>query len=381
MKHSQKLGRIWSAAVLLSLLMAAQVGAQERDTAAARLRGSEQWKTDFSRRAVPSREIVSGGPPKDGIPAIDRPRFETLRSADRWLSNRDPVMVVEQGGEVKAYPLSILIWHEIVNDQVGGLPVSVTFCPLCNTALVFDRRLRGRVLDFGTTGRLRHSDLVMYDRQTETWWQQATGEAIVGALVGEELERVPSATLAWKTVKQTYPAVKVLSRRTGFDRDYGRNPYRGYDTGRPLSEFFFGDSDARLPVMERVATVELGSGWAAPFSELSKARVANAMVGSTPLVVFWSPGAASALDQGSIAAGRDVGQTAVFDRRVGGRTLTFTPARGGFRDRETGSGWTLAGRAVSGPLKGQRLRAIPHGNHFWFAWVAFRPKTEVWRAR
>jgi hypothetical protein len=367
----------WCAATLVALNTAPLPG-QARDTAAVRLKGGEPWKTDFSRRAVPSGQIVSGGPPKDGIPAIDRPRFETLRSAERWMSDRDPVMVVEHAGEVKAYPLSILIWHEIVNDQVGGLPVAVTFCPLCNTALVFDRRLEGKVLDFGTTGRLRHSDLVMYDRQTETWWQQATGEAIVGALVGKELARVPSSLLAWKTVQETYPGAKVLSRQTGFDRDYGRNPYVGYDTGRPLASFFFGDADPRLPAMERVAAVELGKGWASPLSLLRKARVVNAMVAKTPFVVFWSAGAASALDRGEIAQGRDVGQTAVYDRRVGGRTLTFSPVRGGFRDRETRSTWNLAGRAVAGPLRGQRLRAIPHGNHFWFAWVTFRPETELW---
>ncbi|MDP9347896.1 MAG: DUF3179 domain-containing protein [Gemmatimonadota bacterium] len=370
-----------AAVALCSLAAAAQTGAQQRDTAAARLRGGEPWKTDFSRRAVRSGEIVSGGPPKDGIPAIDRPRFETVRSADRWLAARDPVMVVEHGAAVTAYPLSILIWHEIVNDRVGGLPVAVTFCPLCNTALVFDRRLDGRVLDFGTTGRLRRSDLVMYDRQTETWWQQATGGAIVGTLVGRKLTRVPSATLAWRTVKELHPDVRVLSRETGFDRPYGRNPYRGYDTGRPLSEFFFGEADPRLPVMERVAAVELGNGWAAPLTELRKVGVAHAVVAGTPLAVFWSPGAASALDRSSISEGRDVGQTAVYDRRVAGRTLTFARAGGGFRDRETGSGWTLAGRAVSGPLRGQRLRAIPHGDHFWFAWVAFRPETEVWSTR
>jgi hypothetical protein len=364
-----------------SVLIAGSACAQQPDAEARRLAGNEVWRTDFSRRSVPLSEIVSGGPPKDGIPAIDQPRFVTSRAADRWLDDNEPVMVVEHQGTARAYPLSILIWHEIVNDQVAGLPVSVTFCPLCNTALVFDRRLDGRVLDFGTTGRLRHSDLVMYDRQTETWWQQATGEAIVGELVGKKLKWIPSSTLAWKTALELHPDIQVLSRETGHNRPYGRNPYVGYDNpaGKPLLGFFSRDADPRLPAMERVVAVELGKGWAAPFERLREASVVNEKVDGTPFSVFWRPGAASALDRAEIASGRDVGQTAVFDRRVGDRVLTFRAVRGGFRDRETGSGWTLAGRAVDGPLKGQRLRPIPHGNHFWFAWVVFRPETEIWK--
>ena len=351
-----------------------------RDTAVARIAGAEPWRTDFSKRSVPLSEIVSGGPPRDGIPAIDRPRFESVREANRWLEDRDPVMIVEHGSEVKAYPLAILIWHEIVNDMVGGLPVSVTFCPLCNTALVFDRNVGRRVLDFGTTGRLRHSDLVMYDRQTETWWQQATGDGIFGELTGTKLRFVPQTTLAWKTARTTYPRMRVLSRETGHQRDYGRNPYVGYDdrSTTPIRDFFRRDTDPRLRVMERVVAVELGDGWAASFESLSKERVANALVAGVPLTVFWQQGVASALDRADISQGRDVGQTAVFDRRVDGRILTFGAAGAGFQDRETRSRWDMAGRAVSGPLRGERLRAIPHGNHFWFAWVVFRPDTALW---
>lgn len=344
------------------------------------LGGRDSWKTDFSRIAVPVDEIVSGGPPKDGIPAIDDPRFVTAGEADGWLDDREPVMVVELGGEAKAYPLQILIWHEIVNDEVGGRPVAVTFCPLCNTALAFDREVGGRVLDFGTTGRLRHSDLVMYDRQTESWWQQASGEGLVGEYVGTTLEFVPANMFAWGRAKALYPGLRVLSRETGYDRAYGRNPYRGYDTGEgPLPGFFEGRRDPRLPAMERVAAVSMGGdAWAAPFSALEEARVAPAEVGGTPIVVFWEPGAASALDASSIPAGRDVGQTAVFDRTVGERSLTFEWTGEAFRDRETGSTWDLRGRAVTGPLAGRQLRPVPHGNHFWFAWVVFRPDTELW---
>ncbi len=370
-------------ALLLSLAWSVSVcDAQQTppDAAAARIAGGEQWRTDFSKHSVPLEEIVSGGPPKDGIPAIDQPRFESLREADRWLEDRDPVMVVEHGDQAKAYPLAILIWHEIVNDVVGGLPVAATFCPLCNTALVFDRRVDGRLFDFGTTGRLRHSDLVMYDRQTETWWQQATGEAIVGELTGTKLEFVPQTTLAWKTARETYPNLEVLSRNTGHVRDYGHNPYVGYDdrNNSPILRFFRGDTDPRLPAMQRMVAIDAAEGWAVSIETLRSERVVNAEIGRTPVVVFWQGGAASALDRSDISQGRDVGQTATFDRRLSDRTLTFRGAEGGFQDRETGSRWDLAGRAVEGPLRGQRLRAVPHGNHFWFAWIVFRPDTELW---
>jgi len=340
----------------------------------------ESWDTDFSKATVPLDEIVSGGPPKDGIPAIDDPRFVPVREAAEWIGDREPVMVVEHGGDVRVYPYQILIWHEIVNDEVGGRPLTVTYCPLCNTALVFERRHDGRVLDFGTTGRLRHSDLVMYDRQTETWWQQATGEGIVGDLAGESLTFYPAQTIAWESVRERHPDARVLSRDTGHDRPYGRNPYQGYDSSAgPMSSFFSKDVDDRLPAMERVAafTVEERS-LAYPFSSLEAQRVVNDQVEDTPFVVWWAPGTASALDAGVIDNGRDVGSSGVFMRTLGARTLEFEPAGDGrFRDAETGSTWELDGRAVEGPLAGQRLEAIAHGDYLWFAWAAFKPDTDI----
>jgi len=339
-----------------------------------------EWRTDFSRHTVPLAEIVSGGPSKDGIPAIDRPRFESVSEAAQWLDEREPVVVVEIGRDARAYPLQILIWHEIVNDEVGGTPVTVTFCPLCNTAFAFDRRLDGRVLDFGTTGRLRHSDLVMYDRQTESWWQQATGEGIVGAYAGRRLRFVAAPITSWQDFRRSYPGGRVLSQDTGHDRPYGRNPYERYDTrSSPIAGFFSSALDKRLPAMERVVAIDLTDGTAAyAFSLLARRRVIHDEIGALPVVVVWAPGTASALDAAAIRDGRDVGATAVFDRRVDGRVLTFEPAGDGrVRDRETGSVWLLSGRAVSGPLAGRRLAPVPHGNHFWFAWAVFRPDARL----
>ncbi len=340
----------------------------------------EEWKTDFSRATVPLEEIVSGGPPKDGIPALDHPRFESVREADSWLADKEPVAVVRSAGEVKAYPLQILIWHEIVNDVVGGVPVSVTFCPLCNTTLAFDRRFDGAILDFGTTGRLRHSDLVMYDRQTETWWQQATGEGIIGTYAGERLSFIPAPVLSWREIKDQWEEALVLSRETGHGRPYGQNPYIGYDRGRgPMAAFFRGRKDDRLPPMERVVALESGGeSFAIPFSTMREKRVLQLAGDWGELVVFWAPGTASALDTERIASGRDVGSTGVFRTTVSGRALTFEPHGGNrFRDVETETVWTLAGDAIEGPLAGETLEPVPHGNHFWFAWVVFRPETEI----
>ena len=213
------------------------------------------WATDFTRSTVPWDEIVSGGPPKDGIPAIDQPTFEPVTAASAWLSDRDPVIVFRANGDVRAYPLAILIWHEIVNDTVGNRPVVVTFCPLCNASIVFDRTFAGEVLDFGTTGHLRNSDLIMYDRQSESWWQQFTGQGIAGQYAGEQLDFLPSQVIRFGDFVAEFPTGQVLAR-PALSRSYGANPYTGYDSS--ADPFLFrGEIDDRLPATARVAGVVL----------------------------------------------------------------------------------------------------------------------------
>jgi Protein of unknown function (DUF3179) len=271
------------------------------------------WETDFSKHTVPLSEFLSGGPGKDGIPAVDEPMFVSVEKAAEWLADREPVIELELEGAARAYPLQILVWHEIVNDEVAGTPVVVTFCPLCNTAVVFDRRLDGRVLDFGTTGNLRHSDLVMYDRQTESWWQQFGGEAVVGELAGEELEHLPARIVAWEDFAGRHPDGEVLSQDTGFGRDYGRNPYAGYDDvdSGPLFPAAGADDDRLLP-KERVVFVELGDeAVAVPFSVLAKEKRVEVAVGGERLEVRWVPGVGSVLDEPFVASGRDVGSAEV----------------------------------------------------------------------
>ncbi len=347
---------------------------------------SSEWKTDFSKTTVDMAEIMSGGPPKDGIPAIDEPRFISVRDADRFLEDDEAVAVVRVGGETKVYPIQILMWHEIANDEIGGVPVSVTYCPLCNTTLAFDRRFDGKILDFGTTGNLRHSDLVMYDRQTETWWQQATGEGIVGHYAGEQLTFIPSPVMRWEDVREQMPSATVLSRETeheGYARRYGTNPYQGYDRREgPIRQLFRGPTNDELPPMERVVALQgTDESWAVPFSVLRDEGLAQLDFEERPVVVFFQPATASSVDDGRIAGGRAVGSSAVYSATVDGRVLHFetTDRPATYRDRETGSRWNVSGQATDGPLEGQQLDEVPHGNHFWFAWAVFRPDTRIWR--
>ncbi|NNE13139.1 MAG: DUF3179 domain-containing protein, partial [Ilumatobacter sp.] len=191
---------------------------------------------------VQFEEIRSGGPPPDGIPPIDEPRFLLPGDVD-FLADNEPVLALEIDGDARAYPVQIMTWHEIVNDTVGGTPVTVSYCPLCNSAVAYDRRLGDRILDFGTSGLLYNSALVMYDRQTQTLWSHFTGQGIIGELTGEELVTYPLATVAWSTWRDTNPDGLVLSRDTGFSRDYGRNPYPGYDRVDGVPFLFQGEVD------------------------------------------------------------------------------------------------------------------------------------------
>ena len=337
------------------------------------------WKTDFRFHTVPYSDIFSGGVPRDGIAPLDEPKFITLQEAAEWLAPLEPVVVLEINGDSRAYPLQVLTWHEIVNDEVGGVPVAVTFCPLCNSAIAFERTLDGLVYDFGTTGKLRNSDLVMWDRQTQSWWQQLTGEAIVGVLSGNRLGFLPASITSWQDFQAGNPDGKVLSSDTGYSRNYGVNPYAGYDRADLPPFLFRGDLDGRLLPKERVAAVTVaGTDIAFPFSVLADQRVVNYHVNGVDLVVFFEPETQSALDTPSFADARQVGAAAVFRPELDGEMLTFRFKDDRIEDVGTGSAWNILGVAVDGPLKGERLAKFVHGDHFWFAWAAFKPDSIIY---
>ncbi|MQA66162.1 MAG: DUF3179 domain-containing protein [Alphaproteobacteria bacterium] len=269
-----------------------------------------EWpRTDFTRFSVPLDEVRSGGPPRDGIPAIDQPAFVDVEQVQD-LSSRDPVIGLTINGESKAYPLRILTWHEIVNDTLGGVPVAVTYCPLCNAAIVFERRVDGRDLDFGTTGKLRHSDLVMYDRQTESWWQQFSGEAIVGTMTGKRLRMIPSRLESFDRFRARTPKGQVLVPSEPDLRRYGQNPYVGYDASAAPA-FFSGPLHDKVPAMAYVVAV----GERAWTLELLR-REGRIQVGN--LELSWQAGNASALDASEIAKGRDIGNVVAQRRNPDG---------------------------------------------------------------
>ena len=343
------------------------------------LQQAEWPKTDFTNSVVDLDEIMSGGVPKDGIPAIDKPMFTSQEEASQWLSPREPVIVLEIDGQAKAYPLQILTWHEIVNDALADLPVAVTFCPLCNASIVFDRTVAGEVLDFGTTGRLRKSDLVMYDRQTETWWQQITGKGLIGDYAGVKLDKLPAQIVSFESFREAYPASQVLSRNTGFSRMYGRNPYRGYDDIDNTPFLLNDPTDPRLPPMERVVNVSIrGEHRVYPFRTFDTEPVINDTFEDVELVVFSKNNTVSVLDRGSIAESRTIPAATVFSRNVDGQTLTFERHDDGFYDLETNSRWNIFGHAIEGDLAGAQLQNVPNGIHFAFAWLAFHPESQIY---
>ena len=339
-----------------------------------------EFNTDFSKHTIPYSEILSGGPPKDGIPAIDSPQFISISEADEWLHDLEPVIVFQEQDDIRIYPLQILIHHEIVNDIVGGRPVTITFCPLCNTAIGFDATVNGQALDFGTTGRLRYSNLLMYDRQTETWWQQATGEAVIGELTGMQLTFLPVPTIGWLEAMETYPAAQVLSRETGYNRPYGNNPYAGYDNINSSPFLYDGPTTpGQLSPLTRVTTVDLnGEAVAYPNDVLEQERVVNDTVGGIDLVVIWQSGLASVFG-GSSADGQDVGSNGVFERELEDLMLSFAVDGDRIIDEQTGSVWNVLGQAVSGELEGSQLISVVKVDHFWFSWAAFKPETRIYQ--
>jgi len=376
---------------------------------------------DPANAAIPIADILSGGPPPQGIPALGfrgldgvagpspEPRFVAQADAAAWLGDLEPVILMRLGGEARLYPLQILTWHEIANDTLGGVPVSVTFCPLCNSALAFDRRVPvsgttasaaampadlaaayrsqhgGDGTDhyvettFGVSGLLYLSNMLMFDDATATLWSQLTGEGAVGELSGARLVRYPAQIVGFAEARAAEPDALVLSRDTGFERAYGRNPYVGYDEIGSPAFLFVGPDDGRLQPKARVVTVDGPRPVAYPFDDLADAALLHDEIDGAPLLLLWSAGTATALGGADIARASDIGAVGVFRPEVDGRRLSFALAEGGFVDAETGSVWDVTGRARSGPLAGRTLEAVAHDNTLWFAWAAFRPETEIRR--
>lgn len=281
---------------------------------------------DLTNSRIPVDEILPGGPPRDGIPAIDKPSY--LRAGEaRYLKDSDLVLGMVHKGIARAYPIRILVWHEIVNTEFDGEPVVITFCPLCGTGLAFSAVMDGKPLDFGVSGLLHNSDLLMYDRQTESLWSQIPGQAVTGKMAGKSLRRLAVVHLAWQDWRRKYPDSQVLSSNTGSNRDYSRDPYQGYDRTERLF-FPVSKHDQRYSSKTWVLGLEsngVSKVW--PFPELAKTR-------GTIVDTF---------------AGQPV-------------EIRFDAAQ------ETASAYDADGNL------------LPAVRAYWFAWYGFYPDTEVYQA-
>jgi len=317
--------------------------------------------TDGLKHIVPLDKIKGGGPPKDGIPSIDDPQFATL-TGSAFMKHSDIVIGLEIDGEAKAYPLSILVWHEIVNDNVGGTPVAVTYCPLCFTNQVFERVLDGKVVEFGTSGKLYNSNLVMYDRLTDSYWSQALGKAITGDLTNQELKIIPFDVISWGDWISLHPETLVLTRDTGHARAYGVDPYGDYYTD-PRILFPVDNKDDRMHPKEIILGFnEAETSKAYKQSEIESKIVINDKINEQQIVLI----------------SMYTGNTRAFDRNIDGQVLEFEFSDNKIIDLQTSSEWNYDGIAVSGELEGIELNRLPFNPGFWFEWIAFHPDTKVY---
>lgn len=347
------------------------------------------WLTDTSRHTIALSEITLVLP-KGAFPKIDYPDFLGKEEGLKAFFIHEPVISIEIEGQAKAYPLNMLTTHEISNDTLGGVPILATYCPLCNSGVVYDRRLlwqgKKEVLEFEVSGMLRKSDMVMMDTRSESLWQQLMGEAIVGEYSGAMLETLPSLILSVEEFFSAYPEGMILSNRTvntELASSYGSNPYVGYDSrdGKPYERYFsHSEVDSRLPAMERVIDIEVNGAYKIyPFTRLAEKGVINDSFKGVHAVLFHSENTVSVMDAGEISKSRRIGSVSVFDPYLNGRLLTFTKKGKSFKDHQSGSLWDISGYCFKGKLRGSRLMILPHSNHFAFAWLAFYPDSEIYQ--
>ncbi|MFB5600003.1 MAG: DUF3179 domain-containing protein [Nitrososphaeraceae archaeon] len=332
-----------------------------------------------TKHTVPLDKIVSGGPPQDGIPSIDNPKFQSVDEADKILEDSELVVGLDINGDIRAYPLQILVWHEIVNDVVGGKPVAVTYCPLCFTNQVFNRTLSdGSTVEFGTSGKLYNSNLVIYDRKSNSLWSQALAEGIVGEYSGVELERIPFDVAYWKEWKKLYPESKVLSRDTGSVRPYGADPYGDYYTN-DLILFPVANDDKRLGLKEIIIGLENENQYKAyRLQDIEAKKAINDVIGQNTKIALVSlePFMVRVFDRviDDVIGDNEEGKKMVVD-------LFYNTSDNTLIDRETGSELNFEGKFIDGPLANKELKRIYMDQGFWFEWAAFHPETEVYQLK
>lgn len=340
------------------------------------------WSTNWKKHSVDYSDLLSGGPPRDGIPPLDKPIFTSIKEAKSWLNDNDALIFVKINDKSKAYALKILIWHEIVNDTLDEEKILVTFCPLCNASFVYSRIIDNKEYTFGTSGLLRHSDLVMFDRQSESLWQQFSGDAIIGDKTGITLDSINSSILSFKDIYTQYPNTKILSKNTGFYRSYGKNPYIGYDNINSSPFLLKDKSDLRLLPMRRVSTLEINNKSIVYSHKILKNKnLVNDIFEKSNIVVFYKENLLSVLDKKDISESKLIASTKVYNRRVGQSILEFYYKDGFYYDKETNSKWNFFGKALEGKFKNTQLFEFSSGNHFWFSYSIFKKNTLIYKEK
>ena len=322
---------------------------------------AEIMETNGLKHIIPLDKIRGGGPPKDGIPSIDDPQFAEVQGS-AFVSDSDVVIGLEINGDSRAYPLFILVWHEIVNDRVGDVPVAVTYCPLCYTNQVFERIINDQEVEFGTSGKLYNSNLLMYDRWTESYWSQALGLAVTGEFTGMQLKTIPFDVITWGDWKKLHPDTLVLTTDTGHIRSYATDPYGDYYT-EPRIIFPVDNSDDRMHPKEIILGFHQDGIYKAyKQNDVEEYEIINDKIGDTSIMLT------SMFSQ----------NTRSFDRTVNEEILDFEILNGKIIDTKTMSEWNYDGVAISGSMEGTELTRMSMWPGFWFEWVAFHPETEVW---
>lgn len=325
--------------------------------------GSTEW-------SIPSNEVFDGGPGKDGIPALTTPSMVAASQAT-YLKDGDLVIGYKRGNDIRAYPHAILDWHEIINDEVDGHPISIIYCPLTGTGTGWERTLNGKVTTFGVSGLLYNSNIIPYDRLTNSNWVQMRLDCVNGELRTQRVETFHTVETTWKTWKEMFPQTTVVSSQTGFSRSYGVYPYGSYKTNNSSFLFPYTPVDNRLPNKERVLGVVIDDkAKVYRFASFDgEIIVKEDIFNGTKLVV------AGSIKNNFLIA---------FERRLEDSSeLTFSPASFSqgvspviLADTE-GNTWNVFGEAVSGPRKGQKLKPVVSFIGYWFSWGAFYPNPEI----
>jgi len=368
--------------LIILLTMSIKTGAQMKNPKNVK----QKWKTNIKKRNINLEELTILLK-RNQIPPINNTVYISNDAVKDEFFKKEPVIVVKIDQGYYGYPISILMRHEIVNEKIGNLYYSVTYCPLCNTTIVFNREYtfnnKNYIFKFGTSGMLRKSNLVMWDENTETWWQQFNGKGIVGTLKGKTLKRLPMMRISIKDFINNYPNGKILSKKSGYDKIsvYSKNPYANYDdikTEKP--RLFFEEVSDRLPAMERTIEVEVnGMRKIYPQSVLENVKVINDKVANKNIVLFYKKGVVSVLDKKDISKSRDIGTVVVFNPKIEEMVLEFVKNGRYFRDKQTGSKWTITGQCISGKLKDKELNVETHSYHFAFVALSFYPDIEIYK--